>query len=200
MLSRFSPYLLWGFLSLPAVGMLTEAATAESTREIHGLLHPTGEWAARLLIITLMATPLMVLFRKQAWPRWFVRNRRYLGVAAFGYAVLHLAAYLWTEPVARWIAELTETEIWTGWVAFLIFVPLALTSHDWWVRKLGTTWKPLQRMTYAAAVFTLVHWAALHDWGSTGAALANFAPLIALEAYRVWWFWLRPRPPMATAV
>lgn len=197
MLSRLSPWVLWGVLSLPAVGMILSAATAESTREVHGLLHPTGEMSARLLIVAMMATPLMLLFRRQRWPRWLVRNRRYFGVTAFGYAALHLAVYLWTEPVGRWVAELGATEIWTGWVAFLIFVPLAVTSTDGWVRRLGTAWKPLQRMTYAAAVFTLVHWAALHDWGGTGAALLHFGPLIALEAYRVWWVRLRPRPPVA---
>lgn len=197
MLSRLSPWLLWGALSLPAFGMILAAASAESVREVHGLLHPTGEMSARLLIVAMMATPLMLLFRGWRWPRWLVRNRRYFGVAAFGYAALHLAVYLWTEPVARWIAELGETEIWTGWVAFMIFVPLAVTSTDGWVRLLGTRWKAMQRMTYAAAVFTLVHWAALHDWGGTGAAMAHFGPLVALEAWRVWWVWLRPRPPVA---
>jgi sulfoxide reductase heme-binding subunit YedZ len=46
-----------------------------------------------------------------------------------------------------------------------------------------------------AAVFTLMHWAALHNWEHPGAAIVHFAPLIALEAYRVWYWYLRPRGP-----
>jgi hypothetical protein len=73
----------------------------------------------------------------------------------------------------------------------------SLTSMDYFVRKMGTWWKWLQRWTYAAAVLTLVHWAALHDWNGTAPALVHFGPLIALEAYRVWYWYLRPRPVAA---
>ena len=71
-------------------------------------------------------------------------------------------------------------------LVFLIFIPLAITSTDGWVRKLGTKWKTLQRFVYAAAVLTLLHWAALHDWGGVAPAMVHFAPLALLEIYRVW--------------
>jgi sulfoxide reductase heme-binding subunit YedZ len=90
------------------------------------------------------------------------------------------------------VAELPRLYIWTGWIAFLIFVPLAVTSMDYFVRVMGPAWKQLQRWTYVAAVLTLVHWAALHDWGGIGPAMVHFGPLIALEAYRVWYWYLRP--------
>jgi sulfoxide reductase heme-binding subunit YedZ len=189
-----SPYLLWFLLSLPAAGILWQAATADSARVLHGLLHPTGEWAARLLIVSLMATPLTYLFRGRPWTRWLVKSRRYLGVAAFGYAALHTAFYLWTEPLSRVLEEATNLDMATGWLAFLIFLPLAATSFDAAVRRLGTWWKPLQRWAYAAAVATLIHWAALHGWRNPMPALVQFAPLALLEAHRVWWVWLRPRP------
>lgn len=51
----------------------------------------------------------------------------------------------------------------------------------------------LQRTTYGAAVLTLVHWAALHDWGGAGPVLAHFGPLALLEGYRIWCWYLRPR-------
>jgi sulfoxide reductase heme-binding subunit YedZ len=92
-------------------------------------------------------------------------------------------------------AEISRFYIWTGWVAFLIFVPLAITSLDYFVRVMGTWWKWLQRWTYVAAVLTLLHWAALHDWGSPAGAIVHFAPLALLEAYRVWYWYLRPRTP-----
>ncbi|GAA5074422.1 ferric reductase-like transmembrane domain-containing protein [Roseibacterium beibuensis] len=196
MLNRLSPYWLWALLSLPPVLWSYEAMTSTNERIIHILVHPTGEWAARLLIVTMMATPLMLLFKGWRGPRWLRKNRRYLGVAAFGYAALHTVFYLIDKgSMTRVLGELERTYIWAGWIAFLIFVPLAITSMDYAQRLMGKHWKTLQRTTYGAAVFTLVHWAALHDWGHPGAAIVHFAPLIALEAYRVWYWHLRPRSP-----
>jgi methionine sulfoxide reductase heme-binding subunit len=196
-LSRFSPYTLWLILSLPALGMAYELATSDNDRLLHILLHPSGETSARLLIVSLMATPLMLLFKGRFGSRWLVRNRRYLGVAAFGYAALHTLFYVLSEPLDRILAEATDLEIWTGWVAFAIFVPLAATSFDAAVRRMGTAWKPLQRWVYAAAVLTLIHWASLHDWRSPEAAIVHFAPLAALTVYRLWWVYLRHRPEQA---
>ena len=64
---------------------------------------------------------------------------------------------------------------------------------DYFMRRMGRSWKTLQRTTYPAAVFTLIHWATLHDWGGIGGALVHFLPLALLEAYRVWYWYLRPR-------
>lgn len=96
------------------------------------------------------------------------------------------------QTAARVLQDLPRLYIWTGWLAFLIFIPLAVTSMDYFVRQMGPRWKQLQRWTYAAAVLTLVHWAALHDWGGIGPALVHFLPLGLLEAYRAW-YWARRR-------
>lgn len=194
-----SPYFLWVLLSLPALGMFS-ALTGDDARAFHGLLHPTGEFAARFMIISMMATPLMMMFRTHKWPRWLVKNRRYFGVAAFGYAALHTVVYVVDEgTLARILGEVTDFYIWTGWLAFLVFIPLAATSNDWALRKLGTAWKPLQRWTYAAAVLTLLHWASLHNWGGWTGAAVHFAPLAALSVYRIWYVYFRKRPErMAT--
>lgn len=189
-MSRLSPYWLWALLALLPALWSFEALTSTDPRAIHRLLHPTGEFAARLLIITLMISPLALIFKGARFTAWLKRNRRYFGVAAFGYALLHTVFYLIDEgSLARIIGELDDFYIWTGWVAFAIFIPLALTSMDAAVRKMGKHWKTLQRTTYVAAVFTLLHWASLHDWGGIGPALVHFGPLAALEAYRVW-YWL----------
>lgn len=186
------PYFFWALLSLPAIPMVAGVASGDP-EVLHQLLHPTGEFAARFMIISLMITPLMMLFKGWRGPRWLMKRRRYLGVAAFGYAALHTVLYLVDEgAVAFSGGELSKLYIWTGWLAFLIFVPLAVTSTDGWVRKLGPQWKTLQRFVYGAAVLTLVHWAALHDWGGVAPALVHFAPLGALEAYR-WWSTLQRR-------
>jgi len=193
-----SPYLTWAVLASLGVMMTFTALTSTDPRIFHQLVHPSGETSARLLIVTMMATPLAMLLKGWRGPLWLKRNRRYLGVAAFGYAVLHTIFYLLDKAsLTTVVDELPLLYIWTGWIAFVIFVPLALTSMDYFVRKMGTWWKWLQRWTYAAAVLTLVHWAALHDWNGTAPALVHFGPLIALEAYRVWYWYLRPRPVAA---
>jgi len=101
------------------------------------------------------------------------KQRRYIGVAAFGYALLHTVFYLIDKgTIGSAVAELTRSYIWLGWLAFIVFVPLAITSTDGWVKKMGRNWKVLQRTVYAAAVLTLLHWAALHGWNGWGPALA----------------------------
>lgn len=137
------------------------------------------------MIVAMLASPLVLLFKGWRAPLWLKRHRRYFGVAAFGYAALHTLYYLIdAATMARVIEELPRLYMWTGWVAFAIFIPLAVTSMDHFVRVMGPRWKQLQRWTYAAAMLTLVHWAALHDWGGLGPALVHFVPLGALEAYR----------------
>lgn len=180
-----SPYTFWGILTLPAIPMVV-GPTSGDPETINQLLHPTREFAARFMIVTIMITPLVMLFKGWRGPRWLMKRRRYLGVAAFVYALAHTALYLVDEgAVAFTSVEISELYIWSGWLAFLIFVPLAITSTDGWVRKLGPRWKILQRGVYGAAVLTLLHWAALHNWGGVGAAMVHFVPLIALEAYRL---------------
>jgi sulfoxide reductase heme-binding subunit YedZ len=156
--------------------------------------------SARLLIITMLASPLVLLFRGWRGPQWLKKNRRYLGVASFGYAALHTVFYLADKgSLDRVLGELDRTYIWTGWIAFAIFVPLALTSMDAAQRLMGRHWKTLQRTTWVAAVFTLLHWAALHDWEHPTAALVHFAPLALLEGYRIWYWTLRRRPDRVAA-
>ena len=180
------PLTFWALLSLPAIPM-TLGLTSGAPDAVKTLLHPTGEFAARFMIIAMMITPLMMLFRDASWPRWLMKRRRYLGVAAFFYALAHTVLYVIDEGTIAFTGdEVSKLYIWTGWIAFLIFVPLAVTSTDAWVHRLGRSWKKLQQFVYAAAILTLIHWAALHDWGGVGAALVHFAPLAALEVYRLW--------------
>ena len=177
-----SPYAFWALLTLPAVGMVNGALSAS---DLQPLLHPTGEFSARFMILAMMLTPLQMLFPKSNTVMWLMRRRRYLGVAAFGYAALHTLYYVIDlGSLSAVVAEITKLGIWTGWLAFVIFVPLALTSNNSSVRALGRTWKTLQRFVYPAAVATLLHWVFVED--NVGPALVHFVPLAALEGYRVW--------------
>ena len=185
---------LWPLLALPAVGMTVTLLGADAPADFRPVLFASGEFAARFLILAMLATPLTLLLRGWRGPRWLMRQRRAVGVAAFGYAVLHLIAYLGHRcDLGRMLAELDRTVIWTGWIALLIMLPLAATSNDWSLRRLGPRWKALQRWTYPLALLTLWHWAAVHHWRGWVPAAVHFAPLALLTAYRLWWHWRRLR-------
>jgi sulfoxide reductase heme-binding subunit YedZ len=189
-----STLILWVVLSLPALAIIP-ALFGDDAKAFHRLLHPTGEWAARFMIIGMMASGLMLVFKGRHWPRWLMHHRRDIEVAAFVYAALHTYVYVIDKgTVERILNALHKTEIWTGWLAMLIFIPLALTSNDAAQRWLRTGWKTVQRLVYPAAVLVLIHWAALHGWGRWPPAMVHFAPLAGLSAYRIWYWYLRPRP------
>lgn len=178
----WSRWLLWLLLTLPSFGMIAGLVNGTSP---HELLHPTGEFAARFMIIAMLATPLRLLFNARPWTMWLIRNRRYFGVAAFLYGLLHTILYVVDLGTLESIlGEFFELGIWTGWLAMFIFIPLGLTSNDYSVRRLGRTWKTLQRWVYVAAVATLLHWIFVHN--NLGPALVHFVPLALLECYRLW--------------
>lgn len=148
------------------------------------LLHPTGEFAARFMIISMIISPFRLMFPKNGFWFWMVRRRRYFGVAAFTYAAFHTVLYLIDMgSLQAVLGEFLAFGIWTGWLAFFIFVPMAVTSNDASVRRLGRFWKPLQRFGYLAAVATLLHWMFVHN--EFGPALVHFVPLALLETYRI---------------
>lgn len=178
-----SKYLVWGVLALPGVlALIRYAMTPDAWPG--DLLHPSGEWSARFIILALMVTPLRQLLPRSRAVTFLARHRRALGVAAFLYALAHTIAYvLDMETVAAMLAEIGAPAIWTGWIALALLIPLGLTSNDRAIRALKAGWKRLQRLAYPAAILTLVHWALVHD-GLT-AALLHFVPLAMLQAWRV---------------
>lgn len=174
--------IVWGLFSLPAIPMVAQLAANPASAG--DLLHPSGEFAARFMIVAMMATPLHMLWTKAGWTRWLMRHRRALGLAAFGYAVLHTLLYLVDmETLRNVLAEFWALSIWTGWAALAIFVPLAITSNDGLQRQMGRSWRLLHKGAYFAALLTLVHWIFIQN--NLSAALVHFVPLAALEIYRV---------------
>ena len=152
-----SRYIVWAVLYIPLGLFCWQYVTGVL---FYGeFIHITGDWAARLLILTLFVTPLRRLLPQQRWTNWLVRQRRYLGVATFVYTVPHLVAYLVKlSDMTRILSEGIELGMLTGWIAMLIFTALAITSDNASVRKLGERWKTLHRFVYAAAVLTFLHW------------------------------------------
>ena len=121
-------------------------------------IHQTGLWAIRFLMISLAITPLR---RALQWPR-LILVRRMVGVAAFGYATLHLALYI-VDQAFDW--RLVASEIvfrfylTIGFLALMSLSVLAATSTDGMIRRLGgRRWRRLHQSVYVIAVLALVHY------------------------------------------
>ena len=149
--------------------------------------HFTGLWTLRFLIITLAITPIR---RITGW-NWIIRFRRLFGLFAFFYASLHFFAYTWFDQNFVWssiVADIAKRRfIYVGFTAWLLLVPLAVTSTTGSIRRLGgKRWNLLHRLTYVCAVLGIIHF----YWGQK----ANHTdPIIyacilgALFAYRIYW-------------
>ncbi|MEO0974347.1 MAG: ferric reductase-like transmembrane domain-containing protein [Pseudomonadota bacterium] len=143
-------------LALP--GLIWTVAYAGQSLSYGQYVHRTGLIALQLVLLALAITPLC---RWLPWPkvaRWWRRSRRYVGVASFIYAALHVAAYCWRQPWPRVIDEAASFAYGAGWLAALVMALLAITSNDASVRHLGRRWKALHRWVYPATILTLLHW------------------------------------------
>ena len=125
---------------------------------VETLTHETGEWALRFLLLTLCATPVQRLF-KVSWP---IRIRRMLGLYTFFYASLHFITWLWLDrffDIGEILIDIGKRPFVTvGFIAFLLLVPLAVTSNNAMIRKLGSRWRALHRLVYPIAVLVLLHY------------------------------------------
>jgi len=150
-------WLLWLVLMLPLVWMTWQYGV--ETVYYGEYLHWTGIQSARLLLLTLAITPLLRVLPRAAAIRWLMRRRRDIGLVTFFYALAHTVAYLVRKSDLQLIvSEGLEAGLLTGWIAFLVFIALAVTSNDVSVRALGRKWRKLHRTVYVAAVLTYLHW------------------------------------------
>jgi methionine sulfoxide reductase heme-binding subunit len=172
---RDSLPLFWLLLALPGLWLVAE--WLRGAINPIDLIAPTGEWSARVMIAAMLLGPLAAVIGPRRWLTWLLARRRAMGVAAFGYALLHLFFYaLDMGELAAIIDEMVLPAIWTGWLALLLMLPMALTSNQAAMRALKRWWKRVQRLAYPAAALTLLHWLWVHD-GAT-IALIHFAPLV----------------------
>ena len=125
-----------------------------------------GEWAIRILLLTLAVSPAARLLKR---PR-LVRYRRTCGLAAFGYVVAHFAGYLVLLAgldAQTFLADFGERPYITmGLAALILLVPLAVTSTRGWQRRLARNWRRLHRLVYAIGVLACIHvlWLAKGDY------------------------------------
>ena len=180
-------YIIFGLLAVPFLIEFLNLPWGHEGYE--HFLKETGEFAARFLVITLLISPLRILFPKNGLLTWMHKRKRAFGIYTFVFSALHLAGYL-TEhyAIGHIIGEMgEEPSVLFGWAAFIIFLPLALTSNNFSVRMMrGKKWKYLQRFVYLAALLVAVHW----FWGDHGLnwtpVLIHFIPLLLLELYRIY--------------
>ena len=185
----------WVFRALLALPALILLAQFIRLRSWGLVLDQSGEWALRMLILTLAVSPLRLVMKQlhmgPHWPSWLLKRRRELGLATFLYAALHLAAYLARESNLHVVMfDMKYLEFALGWAGFALLLVLALTSNDASVHRLGTWWKPLQRVVYLAAIAAFLHWYLIRL--DHAALWLHLAPLAVLEGYRVLYNFARP--------
>jgi sulfoxide reductase heme-binding subunit YedZ len=155
---RFSPLWVYGFGAVPGLWLFARALTGNLGADpVITLQRGLGLTALQLLVAVLAVTPLRNLTGIS-----LVRFRRALGVLAFAYAALHVAVWLALDLAFRWgeiWADIVKRPyITAGFAAFLMLVPLAVTSNNLSVRRLGAAaWKRLHWLTYPAAVLAAIH-------------------------------------------
>ncbi|HEX9207184.1 MAG TPA: protein-methionine-sulfoxide reductase heme-binding subunit MsrQ [Steroidobacteraceae bacterium] len=161
---------------------------------VEALIHGLGSWGLRLLLLTLCVRPLAVTLHQ---PR-LMRLRRLLGLFAFTYLALHFLAWLGIDQrfdARNVIADIAKRPYVTvGFTALLLLIPLAVTSTDRWMRRLGRRWHSLHRLVYAAALLGCLHflWLVKADWREPALYITLYAALML-------WRWRKRRRPHAPA-
>jgi methionine sulfoxide reductase heme-binding subunit len=183
----------------PAKGLIFLAALVPIALLVRGMLtgnlgvNPaetiqltTGRWALKFLLLTLAITPAR---RVTGW-NILIQFRRMLGLFAFFYATLHFASYIVLDQYFAFDAMMTDVLkrpfITMGFGAWVLMLPLALTSTKGWIRRLGRQWSVLHRLVYIAVVFAAIHFA----WKVkvfTGDAVLYASIVVLLLGFRAVW-------------
>lgn len=126
---------------------------------IEVITHSTGDWTLILILTTLAITPLRRVTRQY----WLIGVRRMIGLFAFFYATLHFLTYIWLDKFFDWHEMLKDVAkrpfITVGFSAFVLLIPLAVTSTAGWIRRLGgRTWQRLHRLIYLTGILGVIHY------------------------------------------
>ncbi len=182
--------LLWLLCAVPFAGLMVGLATDKlGANPAEKLIRETGEWTLRFLWLTLAVSPL----REAASLPALLRYRRSLGVTVFVYAVMHFLSYAWLDKglvLDDIIKDIYKRNfILVGMAALLLMTPLALTSFNAAIRKLGgKRWQALHKLVYAVALLGLLHFywkkAAKNDVSEVMVYAVILAALLGWRAMR----------------
>lgn len=176
----------------------SDALGADPVAEIE---HFLGLWALRFLMLALAITPLRHLTGQSV----LVRFRRMLGLYAFFYASVHFSAYLGLDLRGYWTQIFEEIAkrpyITVGFAAWLLLVPLAITSTTGWIRRLGRNWARLHKLVYAIGVLAVLHfwWLVKSDVREPALYAAILATLLGWRAWKKWTSVRAVRAPVSAA-
>ncbi len=150
--------LLFLLALLPFARMVWLTLTGQLVEPLEFITRGTGDWTLYFLCITLAVTPLR---RLSKW-NWLIKLRRMLGLYVFFYAFLHFTTFLWFDHffdlAEMWKDVLKRPFITVGFIAFLLLIPLAVTSSNAMVRRLGgKRWQWLHRLVYLIAPLAILH-------------------------------------------
>ena len=157
--------------------------------------HQTGDWTLRFLVFTLSITPLRKILNLPE----LIRFRRMLGLFAFFYVCLHFLTYLGPDQsfnvAGMWKDVVKRPFITVGFAAFLLLIPLAVTSTAGWIRRLGgKRWQRLHRAVYLSAALGVIHyyWLVKSDIRKP----VFYGALVGiLLAWRLWVWWSKRKAP-----
>lgn len=149
----------------------------------------TGTWTLIILLITLSITPIRLLTGQV----WQVQLRRMLGLWMFFYACLHITTYVWLDYSFLW-ADIVKDIIKhpyviVGFSAFLLTIPLAVTSNSYMIKRLKTNWKKLHQLVYVIAILAILHfwWLVKKDVTEPFYYAAALALLLGIRLYYKYW-------------
>jgi sulfoxide reductase heme-binding subunit YedZ len=135
-------------------GIVTDSLGANP---IEAVTRSLGDWTLRFLLITLAVTPL----RRFIGLNWLLRLRRMLGLFTFFYASLHMLSYVCLDQFFAWNFILKDIYkrpfITVGFASFILLIPLAVTSTNAMMKRLGRNWLRLHRAVYVIAIFGVLH-------------------------------------------
>jgi sulfoxide reductase heme-binding subunit YedZ len=162
LLRRVIKPLVFVACSLPALLLLYRAlqlgGSDLGTNPVETIQDAMGQWGLRLLVITLAITPL----RDWVGATWLISLRRMLGLYAFFYVLLHFLTWLILDQGLYWAGIVSDISkrpfITIGFAALLLLVPLAITSTNGMMRRLGRRWKTLHRLIYPIALLAVWHY------------------------------------------
>jgi sulfoxide reductase heme-binding subunit YedZ len=199
--SKWAKALVFLLSSCPLLFIIWRTLRGELTANpVEFYQHQTGDATLRFLVLTLCITP----FRKVFNLPELIRFRRMLGLFAFFYVCLHFLTYLGPDQSFSLSGMLQDVAkrpfITVGFAAFLLLLPLALTSTAGWIRRLGgKRWQMLHRAIYAAAVLGVVHyyWLVKSDVRKP----VFYGALVGiLLAWRIWSWASKKKAPAAARV
>jgi sulfoxide reductase heme-binding subunit YedZ len=149
----------WLLGLVPLVWLIFRALTDDlGANPIEEITHRTGDWSLRLLLATLAVSPIR---RLTGWNE-VIQARRLVGLLAFFWVCLHFLTYIVLDQFFGWtyiVEDVIERPyITAGFTAFLLLIPLAVTSTRGWIRRLGRRWRKLHRLLYVAATLGVVHY------------------------------------------